>query len=92
MAPICCPNTSLKNYHTTPCNNPEDHRFHQHRGGSLKSRAVAVYLNYATLPSQKGLYNIKTFEMLILKEQIQNKQAYDVLNDCVLPQVVLKFS
>jgi hypothetical protein len=27
----------VNNYHTTPCNNPEDHRFHQHRGGSLKS-------------------------------------------------------
>ena len=28
----------VNNYHTTPCNYPEDHRFHQHRGGSLKSR------------------------------------------------------
>ena len=26
--------------HTTPCNNPEDRRFHQHRGGSLKSRSA----------------------------------------------------
>jgi hypothetical protein len=23
---------------TTPCNHPKDHRLHQHRGGSLKSR------------------------------------------------------
>jgi hypothetical protein len=37
MGPIRCPETSVNNYHTTPCNYPEDHRFHQHRGGSLKS-------------------------------------------------------
>jgi hypothetical protein len=24
-------------YHTTPCNYPEDHRLHRHRGGRLKS-------------------------------------------------------
>jgi hypothetical protein len=37
MGPISCPETSVNNYHTTPCNYPEDHKFHQHRGGSLKS-------------------------------------------------------
>jgi hypothetical protein len=26
-------------YHTTPRNTPEDSRFHQHHGGSLKSRS-----------------------------------------------------
>jgi hypothetical protein len=40
------PNT-VNNYHTTPCNTPEDHRFHQHRGGSLKSRIEAFV--YAVL-------------------------------------------
>ena len=33
---------SVNNYHTTPCNNPEDYRCHQHRGGSLKSM---MYVN-----------------------------------------------
>jgi hypothetical protein len=37
-----CPETSVNNYHTTLCNNPEDHRFHQHRGGSLKSWTCMV--------------------------------------------------
>jgi hypothetical protein len=23
-----CPETSVNNYHTTPCNYPDDHRFH----------------------------------------------------------------
>jgi hypothetical protein len=27
MGPIRCPETSVNNYHTTPCNYPEDHRF-----------------------------------------------------------------
>ena len=27
MGPIRCPETSVNNYHTTPCNNPEDHTF-----------------------------------------------------------------
>jgi hypothetical protein len=40
MEPIRCPETSVNNYHTTPCNNPEDQRFNQHRGGSLKSRLL----------------------------------------------------
>jgi hypothetical protein len=40
MGPIRCPETSVNNYHTTPCNYPEDHTFHQHRSGSLKSRPV----------------------------------------------------
>jgi hypothetical protein len=32
------PETSVNNYHTTPRNIPEEHRSHQHRGGSLRSR------------------------------------------------------
>jgi hypothetical protein len=28
MGPIRCPETSVNNYHMTPCNNPEDHRSH----------------------------------------------------------------
>jgi hypothetical protein len=27
VGPILCPETSVNNYHTTPCNYPEDHRF-----------------------------------------------------------------
>jgi hypothetical protein len=38
IGPIRCPETSVNNYHTKPRNSPEDGRFHQHRGGSLKSK------------------------------------------------------
>jgi hypothetical protein len=36
MGPIRCPETSVKNDHTTPRNIPEERKYHQHRGGSLK--------------------------------------------------------
>jgi hypothetical protein len=38
MGPIRCPETSLNNYHTTPRNIPEERRYLQHRGESLKSK------------------------------------------------------
>jgi hypothetical protein len=36
------PQKSVKNYHSTLRNTPEEHR-HQHRGGSLKSRTPTFY-------------------------------------------------
>jgi hypothetical protein len=43
MGTIRCPETSVNNYHTTPCNYPEDHIFYQHRGGRLKSNSTVVF-------------------------------------------------
>jgi hypothetical protein len=37
MGSIGCPETSVKDYHTRLCHVPEECRYHQHRGGSLKS-------------------------------------------------------
>jgi hypothetical protein len=37
MRPICCPETSVKNYHWALCNAPEERRSHQHQEGSMKS-------------------------------------------------------
>jgi hypothetical protein len=37
MEPIRCPETSVKDYHSTLRYTPEDCRSHQHRGGSLES-------------------------------------------------------
>jgi hypothetical protein len=37
MGPIRCPETSVKDYHSTLRNIPEERRSHQHRVGSLKS-------------------------------------------------------
>jgi hypothetical protein len=38
MGPILCPETSLKDYHSTLRDIPEERRYHEHRGGSLTSR------------------------------------------------------
>jgi len=35
--PVVCPETSVRNYHYSLCNNPEDHSSHLLRSGSLKS-------------------------------------------------------
>jgi len=37
MGPIGCPETSVRKYHYTLHNVPEEHRSHILRGGSLKS-------------------------------------------------------
>jgi hypothetical protein len=38
MGPTGCPETSVKDYHTTLRNTPEERSFDLHPGGSLKSR------------------------------------------------------
>jgi hypothetical protein len=38
IGPIGCPETSVRNYHYSLCNNPEERRTLLLRGGSLKSR------------------------------------------------------
>jgi hypothetical protein len=45
MGPIRCPETSVNNYHKTPGNTPEDRRFHQRRGGSVKSRLILTVIH-----------------------------------------------
>ena len=41
MEPIVCPETSVRNYHYSPRNNPEERGSRLLRGGSLKSRIAA---------------------------------------------------
>ena len=43
MGPMGCPDMSVRNYHYSLRNNPEEHSSHLLRGGSLKSRKVARY-------------------------------------------------
>jgi hypothetical protein len=44
MGLICCPEMSVKNYHSKLCNIPREHTSHQHHGRSLKSRIVHLLL------------------------------------------------
>jgi hypothetical protein len=47
MGQIRCPETSVKCYHSTLRNTPEERTSHQHRGGSLKPRIVLqVYIKF----------------------------------------------
>jgi hypothetical protein len=51
------------NYHTMPCNYPKDHRLHQHRGRSLKSRSVYVCSSVMTIvlplsTLHRGIYDV----------------------------------
>jgi hypothetical protein len=48
MGPIGCPETSVRNYHSTLSNIPEERRSHLHRCGSLKSRTVRFILSLST--------------------------------------------
>jgi hypothetical protein len=43
MEPIRCPETSVKDYHSTLRYNAEERTPHQHRGGSLKSRIIVFF-------------------------------------------------
>jgi hypothetical protein len=40
MGQIRCPETAVKDYHSTLRYTPEERTSHQHRGGSLKSRTL----------------------------------------------------
>ena len=44
MGPICCPETSVRNYNYTPRNSPEELISHLLRCGSLKSRILRFHL------------------------------------------------
>jgi hypothetical protein len=43
MRPIHCPETSVKDYHSTLRYTPEESRSHQRRGGSLKSHFSVLF-------------------------------------------------
>ena len=44
MGPTGCPETSVRIYHYTLRNNPDERRSHLHHGGSLQSRSVSETL------------------------------------------------
>jgi hypothetical protein len=57
MGPTRCPETSVNIYHTTPCNYPEDHRFHKHRSGSLKSKQLIIQYSLLRRTAASTLLN-----------------------------------
>ena len=55
MGPICCPETSVRNYHYTLRNSPEERGSHLLRGGSLKSRITTLYIITSTAPLERSV-------------------------------------
>jgi hypothetical protein len=52
MGPIGCPETSVRNYHSTLCKIPKESRSHLHCKGSLQSRIIRQ-LTCITTPKEK---------------------------------------
>jgi hypothetical protein len=61
MGPTRCPETSVNNYQTTPCNYPKDHRLQQHRGGSLKSSSYNDRATPPLIPQKKKNVEVQNF-------------------------------
>jgi hypothetical protein len=55
MGPICCPETSVNNYRTTPHNIPEGRRSHQHRSEHLKSKNSNIWTRFHIKPHSLAL-------------------------------------
>jgi hypothetical protein len=71
MGPIRCPETSVNNYHTTPCNNPEDHTFQvstcyctKKKHSKLEKLFMPVQIRVVLKCVQKGdIYLTNSMEM-----------------------------
>jgi hypothetical protein len=75
MGPRRCPETSVNSYHTTPRNIPEERRSHEHRGGSLKSTFVCLFV-HSTVLSPKDPPNYT--EVLHVATFSQRTNLYDI--------------
>jgi hypothetical protein len=64
MGPIGCPETSIRNYHSTLRKTPEERKSHLHRGGSLKSLSISFLKT-----SQLMLYR----EIIVVCSEIHTK-------------------
>jgi hypothetical protein len=66
MGPICCPETSVEDYHSTPRNIPEQRRPHQYRGGRLKALKFRTSLDeYRDVHVSSGRLRSKTLTLRV---------------------------
>jgi hypothetical protein len=81
MGPTSCPETSVRNYHCSFRNNPEQYSSHLLRGGSLKSLLLQIKsLGISNIQIEKG-FNVKTDGGKTMQEQ-----WYSHLLGCIAPQ------
>jgi hypothetical protein len=64
IEPIHCPETSVKDYHSTLCNTPEEHRSRQHSSGSLKSRYWVTCISSKEFSEQLSRYQLFKYDRL----------------------------
>jgi hypothetical protein len=94
MGPTRCPETSVNNYHTTPCNYPEDHRLHQHRGASLKSILGGyilyggIFYFYVWAVSPKTLHTMSTLYFICFNLTCQAEEMHAVCLEMIEPAVL----
>ena len=64
--PKDCPETSVRNYHYSLRNNPQERSSELLRGGSLESRIVQIYSGYNKTHTG-NVYNILPSEQIFVK-------------------------
>jgi hypothetical protein len=77
MELIFCPETSIRNYHHSLRNNPEERSFHPLRGRSLKSPTIipTAILNFLNSDRRADMANC-AFTTKVEKKKAQNKSVY----------------
>jgi len=76
MGPTGCPDASVRNYHHSPRNNPEERSSDRLRGGSLKSRVNAFCVHW-----HSGSMNLSGIGMLtsIVTRVVEEKLLSEVV-------------
>ena len=87
MGPLDCPETSVRNYHSTLRNIPEECRSHLHRGGSLKSRIVLHVLGMENLIFALVLFFCALVQYSALGEIVRSLSCFFVTKNVQNPQV-----
>ena len=64
MGPICCSETSVRNYQCTLCKIQEERRYPLHRGGNLKSRIIVTVFRAKVLVVVLSLLTVWSFTVL----------------------------
>jgi hypothetical protein len=94
MGPIGCPETSVKDYHSTLRNIPEERRYRQHRGGSLRSRmcydcvcvtvlSVTTFVTVLSVTTFVTVLSVTTFVTVVSYDVRDISVSYDVRDSSV---------
>jgi hypothetical protein len=77
MGLICCPDSSVRNYHYSLRNSPEERSSHQFCGGILKSLICNNFIHHPAIKFNsifRGFYGLGMFENRMLKKIFEPKK------------------